>query len=158
MNFSAITDSLYVGTPPQTEDFNTLHELGVTLVLNMRIRRWPYPGRHSPPIRRLWLPTFDFPLLPIPIKTLRRGVSAALEVLETGDKVYVHCTGGVHRSVAMAATILIAQGHSVQGAIQLLKDRRPVADPDAWYIQRQIKRFARSWEEHPGPAAPKGTR
>ncbi|MBS1252909.1 MAG: hypothetical protein MAG451_01952 [Anaerolineales bacterium] len=150
MDFSAITDSLYVGTAPHLEDYDTLRELGVTLVLNMRIRRWPYLGRYNPPIRSLWLPTFDFPLLPIPIKILRRGVIAALEVLGAGGKVYVHCTGGVHRSVAMGAAILIAQGYSVQEAAQLLKDRRPVADPDAWHIRRQIKRFAKSWEKRPG--------
>jgi protein-tyrosine phosphatase len=150
VNFSAITDSLYVGTAPHPEDYDTLRELGVKLVLNMRIHRWPYLDRHHPPIRNLWLPTFDFPLLPIPLKTLRRGVIAALEVLGAGDKVYTHCTGGVHRSVAMAAAILIAQGYSVQDAVQLLKDRRAAADPDAWHIRRQVKRFAKSWEKHPG--------
>lgn len=150
MDFSAITDSLYVGTAPHPEDYDTLRELGVNLVLNMRVDRWPYPDRHNPPMRSLWLPTFDFPLLPIPIKTLRRGVSTALEILAAGGKVYVHCRAGVHRSVAMAAAILIGQGYSAPEAMQLLKERRPVADPDAWYIRRQIKRFAQSWEKHPG--------
>jgi protein-tyrosine phosphatase len=98
----------------------------------------------------LWLPTFDFPLLPMSLTMLQRGVIAALEVLEAGGKVYVHCSKGVHRSVAMAAVILIAQGHSMSEATQLLKARRAVADPDVWYIRRQIRRFAELWQSQPG--------
>ena len=150
MDFSAITDSLYVGTAPHPKDYDTLRELEITLVLNMRINRWPYPDPHPTPLRSVWLPTFDFPLLPIPLRMLHRGVIVALEALETGGKVYVHCTKGVHRSVAMAAAILIAQGYPLAEATRLLKKRRPVADPDVWYIKRQIRRFANSWENQSG--------
>lgn len=150
MNFSAITDSLYVGTAPHPKDYDTLRDLKIDLILNMRINRWPYPDPHDPPLPTLWLPTFDFPLLPMSLTMLQRGVIAALEVLEAGGKVYVHCSKGVHRSVAMAAVILIAQGHSMSEATQLLKARRAVADPDVWYIRRQIRRFAELWQSQPG--------
>ena len=55
---------------------------------------------------------------------------------------YAHCAEGVHRSVALAACILILQGHAPEYAMRLLKERRQAADPDVWYIRRQILRFA----------------
>jgi dual specificity MAP kinase phosphatase len=150
VDFSAITDTLYVGTAPHSKDYDTLRKLGIELVLNVRVDRWPYPDRHNPALPSLWIPTFDSPFIPIPLAMLRRGVIAALEVLEAGGKVYVHCTKGIHRSVAMAAAILIAQGYSVEEAVQLLKARRAVADPDIWYIRRQIRRFAKLWDRLDG--------
>jgi protein-tyrosine phosphatase len=93
----------------------------------------------------LWLPTFDTPLLPIPIPTLHRGVIAALGILEDGGSVYAHCAAGVHRSVAMGAAILIATGYSKEEAIHLIKQRRNIADPTTWYIRKRIERFAASW-------------
>lgn len=146
MDFSQITDTLFVGTTPQSSDYDTLRELGVRLVINMRGERRPYPDPHAPPVPVLWLRTFDMPLLPIPLRSLRRGVRAALATMEAGGRVYTHCAGGVHRSVAMAAAILIAQGHPPEEAMQLIKERRPPADPDAWHIRWRIKRFAATWE------------
>jgi protein-tyrosine phosphatase len=123
--------------------------LGVTLVINMRIERRPYPDSHNPPMDRLWLPTIDHPLFPIPIKALRRGSRAALETIEQGGKVFVHCAAGVHRSVAQAAAILIAQGRPLSEAMTLIKAQRPVADPEVWYIRRRIEKFNRSWDGKP---------
>lgn len=37
MNFSPITDDLFIGTTSSTEDYNYLRELGVRLVINMRV-------------------------------------------------------------------------------------------------------------------------
>ena len=46
----------------------------------------------------------------------------------------------------MGAVALIVQGYSPQEAMELIKARRPVADPDAFYIRSRILRFARQWE------------
>lgn len=146
MDISQITKDLFVGTTPATEDYDSLRALGVTLVINMRIERRPYPDLHNPPMTRLWLPTFDHPLIPIPINALRRGTQAALEAIDKGGKVFIHCAAGVHRSVAQAAAILIAQGRTLPEAVALIKAQRPVADPDVWYIRRRIDKFNRSWD------------
>jgi protein-tyrosine phosphatase len=145
MDFSKISDSLFIGTAPTSQDYDLLRQMGVKLVINMRVERRPDPDLHNPPITVLWLPVFDTPLIPIPIKSLTRGVAAALKTIQRGGKVYAHCQEGIHRGVAMGAAILIAQGFSPQQAIDLIKRRRPVADPDAWYIKRRIFRFAKSW-------------
>lgn len=145
MLFSQITDVLFVGVTPASTDYDLLRQLGVRLVINMRAEQSPYPDMHDPPMPVLWLRTYDIPLLPIPLRALQRGVEAALNTIEHGGKVYTHCAAGVHRSVAMAAAILIAQGHPPPEAMRLIKERREIADPDAWHIRWRINRFARTW-------------
>jgi protein-tyrosine phosphatase len=145
VEYSEITESLYIGTTPRTEDYDILRELGIRLVINMRIERAPFPDPHKPPILSLWLPTFDSPLIPIPLGALYKGVMTALKILDEGGKVYAHCAAGVHRGVAMGAAILIAQGYAPMDAMQHIKQRRTVADPFTWYIRRRILRFAEKW-------------
>jgi protein tyrosine phosphatase (PTP) superfamily phosphohydrolase (DUF442 family) len=145
MNFSPITDHLFIGTTPSKQDYDQLRGLGIRLVINMRVEWRPRKDTHPTPIERLWLPCFDSPLIPIPIKALHRGAKAALEVIQNGGRVYAHCAGGVHRGVAMGACILIAQGMSPLAAMALIKAKRPQANPDAFYIRPRIMKFAKSW-------------
>jgi len=145
MNFSQITDNLFIGTTPRRRDYDVLRGLGVRLVINMRLTRGPKPHSHDLHIQYLWLHTFDNPLLPIPLRAFTRGVSAALDVIRGGGKVYVHCAHGRHRSVAMGAAILIAQGMPAHDAMTLIKQRRSAADPNVFYIRRRILFFARRW-------------
>ena len=84
MNYSQITSALFVGTTPRRQDYITLRELGIGLVINLRIERPPVRDRQMPAIPILWLPVCDFPLIPIPLRTLRRGALAALHVIEQG--------------------------------------------------------------------------
>ncbi len=146
MNFSTITDSLLVGTAPGRRDFDLLRDMGVSLVINMRWMPGPRPPVGDPMLRYAWFRTFDNPLLPIPLRALVQGVQLALEEIKAGGKVYTHCAAGRHRSVAMAAAILIAQGLAPEGAMDLIKERRPVADPQAYHIRRCIVKFAQQWE------------
>jgi protein tyrosine phosphatase (PTP) superfamily phosphohydrolase (DUF442 family) len=145
MNFSQITDNLYIGDTPHVGEYDSLRDLGVRLVINMRFDWWPPKDRHQPPLDILWLPTFDNPIFPIPVRCLMRGVCAALETIQDGGKVYAHCARGRHRGVAMGAAILIALGYNPQEAVELIKVQRPIADPDAFYIRKRIFRFAQVW-------------
>jgi protein tyrosine phosphatase (PTP) superfamily phosphohydrolase (DUF442 family) len=145
MDFSPITDNLFIGTTPSSNDYDQLRELGVGLVINMRVESRPQRDPFTPPLRLLWLPTFDSPLIPIPIKSLIRGTIAALETIQGGKKVYAHCAGGRHRGVTMGASILIAQGIDPHTAMTLIKQRRPIADPFVFYIRPRILKFAREW-------------
>ena len=141
-----ITEDLFIGTTPVVEDYQRLHDLGVRLIINMRIEKRPNKNPSEIPLEFLWLPTIDSPLFPIPVRLLVRGARAALATIREGGKVYAHCAGGVHRGVAMGASILIAQGYSPHEAMNLIKDKRPFADPGVFYIRRRILRFARKWE------------
>ena len=147
MDFSQITDDLFIGTMPEAQDYDRLRELGVRLVINMRFARGPHPDPHPQALRFLWLRTIDSPIILIPIQKLIQGTHTALETILNGGKVYSHCVVGRHRSVAMGAAILIAQGHTAQAAMQLIKKQRPVADPDLFYIRSRIVGFAKHWHE-----------
>jgi protein-tyrosine phosphatase len=149
VNFSEITENLWIGTTPGTGDYDMLRRRGVRLVINMRFGHKPTPDLGEPPLDNLWLRTFDSPIIPIPVRALTRGVQAALEVMSDGGKVYAHCARGRHRSVAMGAAILIAQGLSPESAMSLIKARRSVADPYIFYIRRRITLFARKWTVSP---------
>jgi hypothetical protein len=144
-NFSNITDDLFIGTTPLASDYDGLRELGIQLIINMRLTRRPFPDTHDTPIKLLWLRTIDSPFFPIPISKLILGAQTALETIQAGSKVYVHCAYGRHRGVVMGSCILIAQGYEPEAAMKLVMDRRPVADPNAWYIRPRIYQFAEQW-------------
>ena len=147
MEYSRITDELFIGTTPGPRDYALLRELGVRLVINMRFWRGHPLGDSQPAVEDLRLRTFDSPLVPIPMGALMRGALSALKVMKSGGKVYTHCSRGRHRSVAMAACILIARGWTPECAMELIKERRRVADPGAVHIRPRILQFARRWEQ-----------
>ena len=145
MNFSQITDQLFIGSHPSLTDYDRLRELGIRLIINMRFSRGPEPDSHHQPISTLWLRSIDSPLFPISIRKLIHGAQTALETIRQGGKVYTHCAYGRHRGVAMGACVLIAQGFDPIAAMELITQRRSVADPYAYYIRPRILKFAELW-------------
>jgi len=145
MNYSVITDNLFIGTMPSISDYDHLRELGIRLIINMRFSRGPRPDSHHPPISTLWLRSIDSPFFPISLQKLIRGAQVALETIREGGKVYTHCAYGRHRGVAMGACVLIAQGFDPGAAMELISQRRSVADPYAYYIRPRIFKFAELW-------------
>ena len=148
---SPITDYLYISAWPRGDHADDIRALNVRLILSMH---WIKPSKTlgNPPVTLLWLPTIDNPLAPMPMAIFQRGVEAALPVISDGYRVLVHCRAGVHRSVAMACCVLIGMGQTPDEAMQLVKQRRAVADPDIWYIQRRIYKFEQFWRNRVGNA------
>lgn len=147
MNVSQITDYLYISTQLRRADLEAVRALDVKLIIGM-IGHVPPPRELGAlPARVLWLPTQDFFLLPIPVRTLQRGVLAALPVIKRGHSVLVYCQAGRHRSVAMATAILIGMGYDAEEAMDLIIGQRAVADPRVGHIYRQIKRFEKYWHK-----------
>jgi protein-tyrosine phosphatase len=95
----------------------------------------------------VWLPTFDFPLLPIRAARIIATVDRAVAEAKRGNGVYVYCKMGRHRSVMMAAAILIALGSTPEAAISLIKEKRAAANPDIYYIRAAIMEFDHYWQE-----------
>jgi protein tyrosine phosphatase (PTP) superfamily phosphohydrolase (DUF442 family) len=144
MGISHISDQVYVSGLLKAKDAEQLRARGVRLILNMI----PFPPAgvfKQPPFQVLTLPTLDSPITPMPIRFLRKGVEAALPVIGDGGGVLTYCRAGRHRSVAMAACILIALGHSADDAMHSISARRTAADPYARHIQRRIRKFEREW-------------
>lgn len=151
-DISQITDYLYVSAWPEGEHADEILALNIRLILSMHWLR-PSKSLNHPPLRVLWLPTVDTPITPMPIGTLRRGVEAALPVIEEGARVLAHCKAGVHRSVAMASCVLIGMGYTAESAMHLVSEQREVADPFAGYIQSRIRKFESDWlRRHGGDA------
>jgi protein-tyrosine phosphatase len=154
MDVSAITEQLYIAARPLSRHVARIQELRIDLVLSMI---WFRPTRElmRPPFRLVRLPTVDSPLVPIPLWILRRGVAAALPVLDSDGRVLVYCRAGRHRSVAMACCILVAQGMTADAAMNLVVERRPIADPHARHIESRIRAFEREWPAHLQPRVPR---
>jgi protein-tyrosine phosphatase len=146
LDVSPITDCLYISAWPLENHIDEIVAKNVRLILSMH---WIKPSHAlgNPPVRLLWLPTIDNPLVPMPMSTLQRGVEAALPVIRDGYSVLVHCRYGVHRSVAMACCVLIGMGLTVEEAMQLVEQKRSAADPRAKHIQRRIIAFEKHWQE-----------
>lgn len=144
MDISKITEYMYIAAHPKAEAAITIQDLGVRLIINMIFYR-PADIYKKPPFKLLTLRSFDSPFLPIQLSKLRKGVKTALPFIQTGDSVLIYCREGKHRSVAMASCILIGMGYSSDDAMALISSKREKADPYAWHIQRQIRRFEDSW-------------
>jgi len=149
LDITQVSDGLWIGTTPSVADYERLRGLGIGLVINMRIEKRLARDPHQPGLDILWLPTIDWPWFPIPMRLLWRGVRQARQAFRAGCGVLAHCAGGRHRSVAMAAAILIARGLSATEAMQLIASQRKTADPYAYYIKSRILRFSRQWQTHP---------
>jgi hypothetical protein len=143
-DISRITDYLYISAWPESQHVDEILSLNIRLILSMHWQR-PAKSLRLPPLRLLWLPTFDTPLTPIPLSTLKRGVEAALPVIQGGKAVLSHCRYGIHRSVAMACCVLIGNGLSADEAMRLVSTSRKVADPYAGYVQARIRKFEQYW-------------
>ena len=152
-DLSRITGYLYVSAWPEGEHADEIQALNIRLILSMHWRK-PPKSLSQPPLRVLWLPTVDTPVTPMPIGTLRRGVEAALPVIEEGAGVLAHCKAGVHRSVAMASCVLIGMGYTADDAMHLVNEQREVADPFAGYIQSRIRKFESDWHRRLGGGVP----
>ena len=139
VDISEITKYLFISAWPRNDHAEEIRHLNVRLILSMH---WIMPSKT---LGLFWLPTFDNPLLPMPVRTLQRGVEAAFPVIQDGYGVLVHCRAGRHRSVAMACCVLIGMGMSADEAMELVVQQRPVADPHAGYIESRIHQFEKVW-------------
>jgi protein tyrosine phosphatase (PTP) superfamily phosphohydrolase (DUF442 family) len=136
--YSQINDNLYIGTTPKSsKDYKKLKDLGVKLVINMRVEH----ADLNTYIKTLWVPTFDSKFLPIRYRHIKRSVKKANKVIRNNGKVYVYCRAGRHRSLIMCSSILISQGLGAEEAISLIKSKRPKVDPEPKHIVGSIKDF-----------------
>jgi len=135
--YSIITDYLLMGTTPKLKDYRELRQLGVKLAINMRIEHVAL----SKAIPTVWIPSLDTKFTPIMPKRLKTALSQSQQVISSGGKIIVYCRAGRHRSLVMAAAILITQGFSAKDAIALIKSKRLVADPETEHIQKAILIF-----------------
>ncbi len=133
-----------MGGEPTKETYKLLEEGGVKLIINTKA----FPdNRHKTSIPVENFRAIDAPLFTIPIKDLLRGAMLAAGLIKTGKTVFVHCHYGVHRSALIVAAILIALGYTSEEAVSLIKEGRPRANPNIFYIKHRIKQFELAWNK-----------
>jgi protein-tyrosine phosphatase len=145
-DISEITNYLFVSSFPGPENLEQVRELGIRLIVSLYLKK-PDKVFSDPPLQLLWMPIIDSPLTPLPISVFKRGVEAALPIIDRGEKVLAHCKWGIHRSAGMACCILIAKGYSLEDAVELVKSRREVAKPDDRHILGRLTKFELAWQK-----------
>jgi protein-tyrosine phosphatase len=66
----------------------------------------------------------------LPSQRLEQAVTRALQSLQAGRRVYLHCRAGWQRSAAVAAGVIaLRDGIPIGSALDRLRERKPSADP-----------------------------
>jgi protein tyrosine/serine phosphatase len=139
-NFGRVTDNLYRGGQPTSDGFQTLHTMGVGIVVNFR-EEGTEVTTEKRQVESLGMKSVDIPW------SANRDPSSA-QVIEFLDlvranpdtKIYVHCRRGADRTGVMVAAYRIAVEH------------KPVAEAVSemhhyhydWLLRSQLKRYIES--------------
>ena len=152
--FAEIGDGLFVGAYPQDgDDVEALVAAGVTRVVNL-VQDAEYQlagGREAcaaalgrAGIEEARIEVVDYGnLLPGQIELAAR---AALDWLDAGEHVYVHCRAGMQRSAVVAtAVVALREGLEPGAALARVRARHPIADP----LPHQRRDLERWWARRP---------
>ena len=153
--FAEIGDDLLMGAYPQdADDVAALREAGVTAVFNL-VQDAEYEregGRdacvaalaeHGIEERRVELVDYGS----LDTAQIEDAAQAVLAWLEQGERVYVHCRAGWQRSATVVAAIVtLREGVPPWVALDILRDRKPTANP----LSHQREDLFRWWERRAG--------
>lgn len=148
MDLSWVTERIAVGGGIwNDQNMEELVDLGFTHIIDMQIEFDDRPLAEHYAVEVLFNPTDD-DFEPKPPDLFQRGVDFALQALDDpASRIYIHCAAGVHRAPMMTLALLRVMGWSLQGAIELIQQRRFVADFADVYVQSVedfVKVYARS--------------
>ena len=142
LEYSRVTDSLYVGPQHRNNGKDALLQAGVTHIVNMRSEfddaAHGLTLGDAPGYGYCHLPTVDDE--PISAEHVAEGIAFIVSAIEGGGKVYIHCSAGVGRAPSMAAAYLISKGYGVEEAFSLIRNVRPFIRPTPKQLDA-LKRF-----------------
>ena len=141
MDLTWVTGRIAVGGGIwNAENMAAVARAGVTHIIDMQIEFDDTELARGYGIPVLWNPVDD-DFQPKPVEVFQRGVEFALEALDQEDsKLLIHCAAGVHRAPMMALAVLGALQWKLGEAIELIEERRPVADFPEAYVS-SVERF-----------------
>jgi protein-tyrosine phosphatase len=141
MDITWLTDRIAVGGGIWTAaNMAEVAKAGITHIIDMQIEFDDTPLAAEHGIEVLWNPTDD-DFEPKPAMLFERGVDFALRALEGAEtKLFVHCAAGVHRAPMMALAILGSLGWNLDDAMELIENRRPLADFAGVYVS-SVEKF-----------------
>ena len=134
LRYSRVTPALYVGPQHRASGKRALAQAGIAYILNMRSEfdddaqglTPDTPPGSSPsdaPAAYCHLPTPDDEAPSM--AHLAEGIAFIESALDSGGKVYIHCSAGVGRAPTMAAAYLIRRGYGADDALDLIRSARP---------------------------------
>jgi hypothetical protein len=146
MDMTWITDRIAVGGGIWTaEKMSVVAHKGVTHIIDMQIEFDDTELAQPYGIAVLWNAVDDdFQLKPANV--FQRGVEFALDALNCDEenKLYIHCAAGVHRAPMMTLALLRVLGYSLDDAMMLIEEKRPVVDFADVYV-RSVENFVRTY-------------
>ena len=146
MDITWITDQIALGGGIWTIDkMDKVSRMGVTHIIDMQIEFDDTPLAEPYGVKVLWNPTDDDFQLKHP-DVFQKGVEFALHALNSdgSGKLFIHCAAGVHRAPMMTLAVLRVLGYSLDDAMTLIEERRPVVDFADVYV-RSVENFVRSY-------------
>lgn len=149
LDYSRITENLYIGAWPTKYNVETIKSLDVTLIIATILERTD-KELNQPPLRLVHTRATDLgSRLIYPTKQLLKGVEPAVAHIQNGGKVMVFCKAGKHRSAAMTSCILVGLGHTTDEAIKIVEDARSQVEIRE-AIRQTIHNFEQVWQaRHP---------
>ena len=142
MDITWITDRIAVGGGIWTaEKMTVVAQMGITHIIDMQIEFDDTELARTHGIAVLWN-AVDDDFVPKPPEVFQRGVEFALEALNQSGKLFIHCAAGVHRAPMMTLALLRVLGYSLDHAMMLIEERRPVVDFADVYV-RSVENFVR---------------
>lgn len=174
-NATQLTDQLWIGGELDRFDharavaqLDELMDVGVNTIIDCRIERddldWVTEAKAQ--IDYLSIGVEDAGFL-MPDEWWVEGTTYALDQVSEGRIVLSHCQAGINRGPSMGFAILVAQGWDPIEALDLIRDRRPIAriayaeQAIYWWLQSmgapnddtfaQVRRIMR-WREEKGVA------
>ncbi len=127
MEYNQITDLIWLGSDSCCDlhfDEGLLRQ-GIRADISLQDERIDQPTGVD---YFLWLPTPD---TTAPAQTkLEVGVAAMEKFIQNKVKMYIHCTNGHGRAPSLLAAYFIAQGDTVEQAIERIAAQRPEIHPN----------------------------
>ncbi len=146
MDLTWITDQIALGGGIWTEEqMDKVARMGVTHIIDMQVEFDDTRLARPYGIAVLWN-AVDDDFQPKPAEVFQRGIEFALDALNSdgSGKLFIHCAAGVHRAPMMALAVLRVLGYSLDEAMVLIEERRPVVDFADVYV-RSVEDFVRTY-------------
>ncbi len=132
------------GYPRREAALAGLAQQGVSVLVNLHKRRHDPSrlARHG--LVEVHLPVRDF-LAPSPAQ-VEQGIAAIAEAVAAGERIAVHCGGGLGRTGTLLACYLVHQGWGGEAAIARVREVRPGSVETAGQVEA-VHAYARRF--HP---------